>query len=80
MSLDEAERIQANFDRGALDPDLPGTMELVNEARRRSVTAQLWGTESRRPSRTARRFVAICCAIVAVTMFALALSFFTFVQ
>ena len=74
MTLEEAHRIQANFDRGVLDPDLPGTMELVNEAHRRSVTAQLWGNQRPPSARVSRGFVVTCCAIPTAASFAFALA------
>ncbi|PPF78794.1 hypothetical protein C5B96_14110 [Subtercola sp. Z020] len=44
MTLEEATRIEAQAESGALDFSLPGTQELVDEARRVHVTAYMWGT------------------------------------
>lgn len=44
MTLEEATRIEAQAESGALDFSLPGTQELVDEARRVHVTAHMWGT------------------------------------
>lgn len=44
MTLEEATRIEAQVESGALDLSLPGTQALVDEARRVRVTAYMWGT------------------------------------
>lgn len=75
MSLEEAARIRANFDRGALDPRLPGTMELVSEARRRSDSATLDTRQAAHSGRRARWLVAGCCMAIPVVSFVLALFF-----
>ena len=43
MTLDEALRIEQQLARGTLDMSLPGTQELVDEARRVHLNAELWG-------------------------------------
>jgi len=78
MTVAEATRIVQQFEAGALDPELPGTMELVNEARRVGVVAAMWGTADGRPQRgRARRLVIVCCAIAALTCTGLTLVFVT---
>ncbi|TIH39298.1 MULTISPECIES: hypothetical protein [Subtercola] len=51
MTLSEAKRIEAHFANGTLDPDLPGTREIVNEAHRVHVNAMLWGSTRAEPHR-----------------------------
>lgn len=46
MTLEEALRIEQQLARGRLDLSLPGTQELIDEARRVHLNAELWG-ESR---------------------------------
>ncbi len=43
MTLDEALRIEAQYDAGRLDPSLPGTADIVAEARRVRFLTELWG-------------------------------------
>jgi hypothetical protein len=43
MTLEEALRIEQQLARGALDLSLPGTQQLVDEARRVHLSAELWG-------------------------------------
>jgi len=43
MTLDEALRIEQQLARGTLDTSLPGTQELIDEARRVHLNAELWG-------------------------------------
>lgn len=44
MTLEEAKRIEEQAARGALDLSIPGTQEILDEARRVHVTAYMWGT------------------------------------
>lgn len=78
MTVDEAARIIQQFEAGALDPALPGTMDLVNEARRVGVTASLWGTENGHPfTRRRRQLVIACCSVASITIIGLTLVFVT---
>lgn len=74
MELDEANRISAHFEAGRLDPELPGTMELVNEARRIQVQNHLSGrTGLNRGQRNSRRYVLAACSLTIAIVLALAL-------
>ncbi len=78
MTVEEAARIIQQFDAGTLDTDLPGTMELVYEARRVSVAASMWGTEDGHPRTALRRQLVIaCCAVATITCVGLTLVFVT---
>lgn len=78
MTVAEAALIVHQFEEGALDPDLPGTMELVDEARRVGVAASLWGAEDGRPhTARRRRLLMACCAIATITCVGLTLVFAT---
>lgn len=70
MEFDEANRISAQFEAGRLNPELPGTMDLVNEARRVQVQNRLSGTTGlNRRQRTSRRYVlAACCLTIVITL------------
>jgi hypothetical protein len=45
MTLEEALLIEQQLARGRLDMSLPGTQELVDEARRVHLSAELWGID-----------------------------------
>ena len=45
MTLDEAVRIEQQFERGSLDLSLPGTSDIVAEAHRVRLKAELWGAD-----------------------------------
>ena len=42
MTVQEAQRIEEQYSTGALDPSLPGTMEIINEARKTRLDAYMW--------------------------------------
>jgi hypothetical protein len=76
MTVDEANRIEAQVERGAIDPNLPGTMEIVNEARRTRLHAYMWGSAGGAPLRSRKRaLIAITAAVAALTIAGLILSF-----
>jgi len=64
MTLDEASRISAQCDTGALDTTLPGTQKLIDQAHRVQLDAHLWGA----PRRDARRR-SVCRVIVVGWLF-----------
>lgn len=69
MTLEEALRIEQQFERGALDLSLPGTGEILAEAHRVRLKAQLWGadrTDDRR--RQVKGTVVVVCAFIAITV------------
>jgi len=69
MTVDEALRIEQQFERGALDLSLPGTRDIVAEAHRVRLKAELWGadrTDERR--RQAKGTVVVVCAFIVVTV------------
>jgi hypothetical protein len=65
MSLEEAVRIEQQAASGALDLSVPRTAELVEEAHRVHVRAEIWG-ESRDERRRMRRMIGIGAASVLV--------------
>ncbi|WP_308464933.1 hypothetical protein [Rathayibacter soli] len=76
MTLEEAARISAQCDTGALDTTLPGTQKLIDEAHRVQLDAHLWGAprhDSRRKS--VRRVIVIGWLFVATSLGGFALSF-----
>lgn len=76
MTLEEASRISRQSDRGALDLDLPGTSQLINEARRIEVDAHVWGAARHDAHRKhVRRAVAVGCGCVILAISGFALSF-----
>ena len=69
MTLDEAVRIEQQLERGSLDLSLPGTSEIVAEAHRVRLKAELWGadrTDDRR--RQAKGTVLVVCAFIVITV------------
>ena len=69
MTLDEAQRIIDQLDRGVLDLDLPGTAGIVAEAQRVVLKAELWGAgagDDRR--RHTKGAVVLVIAFVSVTV------------
>lgn len=66
MTLEEASRIQQNYDSGVLDPQLPGTMELIYEARRVRLNAYMWGATTGRGNSLHRRKLLVACSSIAV--------------
>lgn len=69
MTLDEAVRIEQQFERGSLDLSLPGTSDIVAEAHRVRLKAELWGadrTDDRR--RQAKGTVLVVCAFIVITV------------
>lgn len=69
MTLDEAVRIEQQLERGSLDLSLPGTSDIVAEAHRVRLKAELWGadrTDDRR--RQAKGTVLVVCAFVVITI------------
>ena len=78
MELDEANRIATQFQEGSLDASLPGTMALVNEARRVQVYAQLWGTVRQDPGRRRRQYAIMAgWGLVLIALIGFALPFAT---
>jgi hypothetical protein len=78
MTLHEANLIEENLLSGSLDPDLPGTAEVLNEARRVRFDAQLWGVPKTDPARKqVRRAVAFAVLCVIAMIGALSLPFLT---
>ncbi|MFC4242573.1 hypothetical protein ACFOYW_04235 [Gryllotalpicola reticulitermitis] len=57
MTLDEALQIEQQLARGTLDMSLPGTQELVDEARRVHLSAELWGEKRTDQKRRQLRIV-----------------------
>ncbi|WP_022899183.1 hypothetical protein [Humibacter albus] len=69
MTADEARLIVQQFERGTLDMSLPGTEEIVAEAHRVRLKAQLWGTDRRDDRRRqAKGTVVVVCAFIVVTV------------
>ena len=69
MTLDEAQAIVQQLDRGKLDLSLPGTQEIIAEAHRVRLKAELWGADSdddRR--RQVKGTVIVVCAFIVVTV------------
>ncbi len=76
MTVEEANQITRNYQAGALDPRIPGTMEVVYEAHRVQVNAYMWGAMAGRPqTQRRRRLVLACCAIAAATSTGLTMVF-----
>ena len=76
MTVEEAKLIEEQVASGAIDPQLPGTMDVVNEAHRTGVNAYIWGSAGGTPQRKGkRRLIAATCGIVALTIAGLVLSF-----
>jgi hypothetical protein len=76
MTVEEAKLIEEQVASGAIDPQLPGTMDVVNEAHRTGVNAYMWGSAGGSPQRRGkRRLIAATCGIVALTIAGLVLSF-----
>ncbi|MEO8906847.1 MAG: hypothetical protein ABI310_02100 [Microbacteriaceae bacterium] len=76
MTLDEAARISAQSETGALDTSLPGTQKLINQAHRVQLDAHLWGAprqDSRR--KTVRRSMLVGWLFLATSVSGFALSF-----
>jgi hypothetical protein len=65
MTLDEALRIEDQLARGALDLSVPGTAEVVDEAHRVHLRAEIWGGSGEERKRM-RRLVGIGVASVLV--------------
>jgi len=69
MTLEEALRIEQQYEGGTLDLSLPGTEAIVAEAHRVRLKAQLWGadsTDDRR--RQVKGTVVVVCAFIVVTV------------
>ncbi|MFP3466899.1 hypothetical protein [Leifsonia sp. SIMBA_070] len=66
MTVAEASRIVRQFENGTLDPELPGTIDLVNEAHRVRLHQYMWGPYGapRPPSPRHRLIVVAGCAII----------------
>lgn len=71
MTLDEALRIEKQAADGALDLAAPGTAEIVEEAHRVHVRAEIWGADQA-TRRRMRRLVLIGVASVIVFILGLA--------
>jgi hypothetical protein len=69
MTLEEALRIEQQYERGTLDLSLPGTEAVVAEAHRVRLKAQLWGTDrSDDRRRQVKGTVVVVCAFIVVTV------------
>jgi hypothetical protein len=69
MTLEEALRIEQQYERGTLDLSLPGTEAVVAEAHRVRLKAQLWGADrSDDRRRQVKGTVVVVCAFVVVTV------------
>jgi hypothetical protein len=69
MTLEEALRIEQQLDAGTLDLSLPGTDDIVAEAHRVRLKAQLWGADradDRR--RQVKGTIVVVCAFIVVTV------------
>lgn len=78
MTAEEAAEITRRFDTGALDSNLPGTMDIVNEARRVETRDYMWGSPgSTLGGRSLRRLIGIGCGCIATTIGGLTLVFVT---
>jgi hypothetical protein len=76
MTVDEANRIEEQVERGVIDPNIPGTMSVVNEAHRTGVRAYMWGSAAGTPARSRKRtLIAATCGVAALTIAGLVLSF-----
>ena len=76
MTVGEAERIEQQIEAGAIDPELPGTMDVVNEARRTRLQAYMWGSQDGKPLRRRKRvLIASTCGVALLTITGLILSF-----
>ncbi|RFA07625.1 hypothetical protein B7R21_15735 [Subtercola boreus] len=79
MTLAEAILIEDHFEHGELDPLLPGTSELLSEARRVRFDAAIPPPKPRPPQEHPRRRIhraAIACVLGMVGVFAV--TYFTF--
>lgn len=69
MTLEEAQRIEQQFERGTLDLTLPGTEDIVAEAHRVRLRAELWGVDRRDDRRRqAKGTVMVVCTFVVITI------------
>ncbi|HVX08569.1 hypothetical protein [Humibacter sp.] len=69
MTLEEALRIEQQYERGTLDLSLPGTEAVVAEAHRVRLKAQLWGADrSDDRRRQVKGTVVVVCAFIVVTV------------
>jgi hypothetical protein len=69
MTLAEAQRIVEQADRGTLDLSLPGTSDIVAEAQRVRLKAELWGAGPRDDRRRQTKgTVVLVVAFVSVTI------------
>lgn len=69
MTPEEARRILQQHERGTLDMSLPGTEEIVADAHRTLLKAQMWGVDRRDDRRRqAKGTVVIVCAFIVVTV------------
>ncbi|MCU1556331.1 MAG: hypothetical protein JWN09_326 [Microbacteriaceae bacterium] len=76
MEVEEADQIVTQFNAGSLDPDMIGTMALVNEARRVQVDAYMWGTVKHHPRRRViRRLILAEIVLLLSTIVGLSLPF-----
>jgi hypothetical protein len=73
MTLEEALRIEQQAADGALDLSAPGTAEIVEEAHRVHLRAEIWGADQG-SRRSMRRLVLIGVASVIVFILGLATS------
>lgn len=76
MTLEEALRIEQQYERGVLDLSLPGTDAVLADAHRVRLKAQLWGadrTDVRR--RQARGTVLVVSVFIVVTIVGLVACF-----
>ena len=78
MTAEEAAEITRHYDSGRLDRNLPGTREIVDQARRAELQQYMWGTAGHTSGRRmVRRVIAIGCGCVAATIGGLTLVFVT---
>ncbi|TAM71240.1 MAG: hypothetical protein EPN48_01260 [Microbacteriaceae bacterium] len=76
MTLEEAARISAQCDTGALDTTLPGTQKLIDQAHRVQLDAHLWGAPRHDKQRTSvRRAIIAGWLFLAASLAGFALSF-----
>ncbi|GAB3806706.1 hypothetical protein GCM10028798_30010 [Humibacter antri] len=69
MTLEEAVRIEQQWERGLLDLSLPGTSAIVAEAHRVRLKAELWGADrSDDRRRQAKGTVLVVCAFIVITV------------
>lgn len=78
MTLEEAQLILVQSEAGTLDLSLPGSLALVNQARRVETESYVWGSTRSDPDRrTIRRAVVLGCLVLIATMVGLFLPFIT---